>query len=342
MSSHLGGCGIDIPRCPSHSSSISEPLESDTYCSVRGLLLGRLRERAPGKIQLLAGPRQVGKTTLLHEIAAEWGGRAIYASSDAPEAELPGWADGIWRRALDNASAGPAVLLLDEVHFLPDWSRWLKARHDEVVRKKIPLHTLATGSSALGLGAGSRETMAGRFEKLSLHHWGAGALVDLLGVKWSGDEIRRRKSPPKLIALNNGLLLGGTSLPAPEPQTDPSRWGRWLENACLGPCLERRAARALLEGGTLGGGRGHPGRLGTVDRRGEDRTLHGGRSQGPRRRHNKISRILSLGHLRPRRGGASRGRRIPFHPLARLPAWRPESRTKRLGSGGMKTTAGPY
>jgi hypothetical protein len=160
--------------------------------------------------------------------------------------------------------------------------------------------------------------------------------------KWSGDEIRRRKSPPKLIALNNGLLLGGTSLPAPEPQTDPSRWGRWLENACLGPCLERRAARALLEGGTLGGGRGHPGRLGTVDRRGEDRTLHGGRSQGPRRRHNKISRILSLGHLRPRRGGASRGRRIPFHPLARLPAWRPESRTKRLGSGGMKTTAGPY
>ena len=319
---------------------MSEYLENHTYCSVRDLLLARLGEGAPAKIQLLAGPRQVGKTTLLNEIAAEWGGRAIYASADAPEAELPGWADAIWRRGVDNASAGPAVLLLDEVHFLPDWSRWLKARHDEVVRKKIPLHTVATGSSALDLGEGSRETMAGRFEKLSLHHWGAGDLVDLLGVKraeaslhvvtcggypgarqfwkdearlrtylrdaivepaigrdilqleqvrkpallrqifalamahpaeilslekiagslaekgaletiahyldllkeaylvapvpkWSGDEIRRRKSPPKLIALNNGLLLGGTSLPAPGPQTDPSRWGRWLENACL-------------------------------------------------------------------------------------------------------------
>jgi hypothetical protein len=51
---------------------MSESIESHTYCSVRGLLLGRLGERAPGKIQLLAGPRQVGKTTLLHEIAAEF------------------------------------------------------------------------------------------------------------------------------------------------------------------------------------------------------------------------------------------------------------------------------
>ena len=167
-----------------------EYIESHTYCSVRDLLLARLGERAPAKIQLLAGPRQAAKTTLLNEIAAEWGGRAIYASADAPEADLPGWADAIWRRAVDNASSGPAVLLLDEVHFLPDWSRWLKARHDEVVRKKIPLHTVATGSSALDLGAGSRETMAGRFEKLSLHHWGAGALVDLLGVKRADAPLR--------------------------------------------------------------------------------------------------------------------------------------------------------
>jgi len=72
MMSHIGGCGIDIPRCPSNYSSMSDSIESHTYCSVRGLLLGRLGERAPGKIQLLAGPRQVGKTTLLHEIAAEF------------------------------------------------------------------------------------------------------------------------------------------------------------------------------------------------------------------------------------------------------------------------------
>lgn len=315
-------------------------VELHDYLSLRDILSARLAEPAPAKIQLLAGPRQVGKTTLLHEIAAIWGERAIYASADAPEAELPGWADTQWRRAVEKAASGSTVLLLDEVHFLPNWSRWLKARHDEVVRQKISLHTVATGSSALDLGTASRETMAGRFEKSSLHHWGAGALVDLLGVKreeapirlvtcggypgahpfwknevrlraylrdaivepaigrdilqleqvrkpallrqifalatahpaeilslekiagslaekgaletvahylnllkeaylvapiskWSGAEIRRRKSPPKLIVLNNGLLLGGTSMPSPEPQTDPTRWGRWVENACL-------------------------------------------------------------------------------------------------------------
>ena len=40
---------------------------------VKILLRSRLSEKAPGKIQFLAGPRQVGKTTLLLELAGEWG-----------------------------------------------------------------------------------------------------------------------------------------------------------------------------------------------------------------------------------------------------------------------------
>jgi len=43
------------------------------YVPCRDLLLKRLREPAPGRIQLLTGPRQVGKTTLLLEIAAQFG-----------------------------------------------------------------------------------------------------------------------------------------------------------------------------------------------------------------------------------------------------------------------------
>jgi|GEM_PF-4787450 len=82
-------------------------------------LLARLGESAPEKLQMLVGPRQVGKTTLLLELAERWGERAVYASADAPEAELPGWADAVWRRGLERAASGPAVLLLDEVHFFP-------------------------------------------------------------------------------------------------------------------------------------------------------------------------------------------------------------------------------
>jgi len=80
------------------------------------ILLGRRLRREPsGFVQLLSGPRQVGKTTLLHEIVAEWGARALYASADGPEAALPGWWDNLWQRAEMLAQNRPSILLLDEI-----------------------------------------------------------------------------------------------------------------------------------------------------------------------------------------------------------------------------------
>jgi hypothetical protein len=61
------------------------------YAPCRDLLLKRLQEPAPGRIQLLTGPRQVGKTTLLLEIAAQFGDAAVYAAGDEPDAALPGF-----------------------------------------------------------------------------------------------------------------------------------------------------------------------------------------------------------------------------------------------------------
>ena len=52
----------------------------NAFANCRKVLLDRLKEPAPGRIQLLTGPRQVGKTTLLLEIAAEFGDRAVYAA----------------------------------------------------------------------------------------------------------------------------------------------------------------------------------------------------------------------------------------------------------------------
>lgn len=310
------------------------------FQSVRSTLKERLREKSPALVQLLVGPRQVGKTTLLLEIASEWSGRAVYASADAPEAALPNWREGIWRRVEALAAGGnPAVLLLDEVQYLPDWSLWLKAKYDEKQRLGMPIRIVASGSSSLQIGAGARESMAGRFEKLTLSHWGAGALAKLAGIssaeaakrlvthggypgavvfwndparweayvrdaiiepaigrdllhlekvrkpallrqvfalaaaypaeilslekiagllaekgaletishyldllheaflvtplqKFSNSEIRRRRSPPKLIVRNNALLAAGGNK-IPDSVTEPGRWGRWVENACL-------------------------------------------------------------------------------------------------------------
>lgn len=146
------------------------------------LLRERVSETPPGRIQLIAGPRQVGKTHLLLRLAEALGAGATYAPCDAPEAALAGWWEQLWIRAEALAEPQPHVLLLDEVHLLPEWSTRLKAQWDRVRRRKIKLHVIATGSSALHLGRGSRETLAGRFERLVFPHWSASSLATAFGL----------------------------------------------------------------------------------------------------------------------------------------------------------------
>ena len=137
-----------------------------------------LTESAPSRIQLLAGPRQVGKTTLLLELLDRFRGRAFYAAADGPDAALPGFWERLWIRAEEVAKAqGRAVVLLDEAHLLTDWAAHLKGEWDRLRRRKVPVQIVATGSSALHLGAGSRESLAGRFERITLTHWSASSLA---------------------------------------------------------------------------------------------------------------------------------------------------------------------
>jgi len=83
------------------------------YRECLSLLRQRLAEPAPARIQLVCGPRQVGKTTMLLALAAEFGASAIYAAMDGPEASLPGFWERVWVRAQESASRrGAAILLL--------------------------------------------------------------------------------------------------------------------------------------------------------------------------------------------------------------------------------------
>jgi len=195
------------------------------YYSIRAELRRRLAEPAPARVQLLTGPRQVGKTTLLLELAKEWGERALYVAADAPEAALPGWWEAQWQQAMRLADSGTALLLIDEIHYLPNWSRLLKAETDRVRRLHIPLHVVVTGSAALRLGVGTRETMAGRFERLDLTHWAARDLAQAF-------DLPQDEAVDLVIRL--GGFPGGVAF-----CDDHKRWRAYIRDSIIEPAIGR-------------------------------------------------------------------------------------------------------
>ena len=198
---------------------------SNAYANCRKVLLDRLREAAPGRIQLLTGPRQVGKTTLLLEIAAEFGDRAVYAAGDDPDAALPGFWERQWAQAEERAKHGPAVVLLDEVHQLSDWAARLKGQWDRARRRRIPIHVVATGSSALRVATGSRESLAGRFERMTLSHWPAVSLAETF-----------HRSPRE---ATHDLIRFGSYPGAVQYQNDFPRWRAYVRDAIIEPAIGR-------------------------------------------------------------------------------------------------------
>jgi hypothetical protein len=192
----------------------------------RGLLQRRLAEPAPGRVQLVTGPRQVGKTTLLLELADRVGPGAVYAAADAPEAALPGfWERTVARVEQAAAEHRGAVLLLDEAHLLADWAGRLKGAWDSFRRRRIPVHVVATGSSALRLSSGSRESLAGRFERLTLAHWSAASLARAFGFA-------PRKAAEQLVV--RGSYPGAVPLLG-----DPARWTAYVRDAIVEPAIGR-------------------------------------------------------------------------------------------------------
>jgi predicted AAA+ superfamily ATPase len=194
------------------------------YPQCREVLARRLAEPAPSRIQILTGPRQVGKTTLLLELARQLGDQSIYAAGDAPEASLPGFWERLWTRTGETAEArGKAVLLLDEVQHAADWAVRLKGAWDGLQRQRLAVHVVVTGSSALRLGAGSRESLAGRFERLTLSHWSASALARGFGL-----------SPSEAVdaAVRMGTYPGAFPF-----REDRPRWSAYVRDAIVEPAI---------------------------------------------------------------------------------------------------------
>lgn len=133
-------------------------------------LLSRLRE--PRRfIQVLAGPRQVGKTTLARQVMEAGGFSSHYASADAPTLRDRTWIEQQWDLGRLRAREGDALLVLDEIQKIGDWSEVVKRLWDEDTASGTPLRVAILGSAPLLVRSGLTESLAGRFEVLPMTHW---------------------------------------------------------------------------------------------------------------------------------------------------------------------------
>lgn len=130
--------------------------------------------------QVIAGPRQVGKTTAARQIMDQFPHPSLYASADAPLAVGPEWVDSQWRLAEQKAgeTGGPVLLVLDEVQKASRWSEAVKVVWDQ---RQSDIRLLILGSSALLIQKGLNESLAGRFFLNRFTHWSFGESAEAFG-----------------------------------------------------------------------------------------------------------------------------------------------------------------
>lgn len=211
-------------------------------------LIERLHEEPPERIIALFGPRQSGKTTIVDQALArirrEAQRETLYCAADAAEEAAPGgggeptavpvrrppgrlgadWIIRHWNDARARAErTGGCVLVFDEIQEIPRWSSVVKGLWDADRGLRHRPQVVILGSAPLSVQSGLTESLVGRFEPLSVHHWSLREMAEAFGF-----DLQRY--------LYFGSYPGAANL-AVEGGED--KWRAAVLDGCLRPTIER-------------------------------------------------------------------------------------------------------
>ncbi len=145
------------------------------------LLLSRLVSEPRRFIQVLYGPRQVGKTTLISQIMKNLTFPYHFAPADNISSGVNAWISLQWevaRLTIQQTGAKEGLLILDEIQKVDNWSEVVKKEWDADTLNGINLKVVLLGSSRLLLQKGLTESLAGRFETIYMEHWSFAEMQD--------------------------------------------------------------------------------------------------------------------------------------------------------------------
>jgi predicted AAA+ superfamily ATPase len=169
-------------------------------------------------IQIVLGPRQVGKTTGVRQVFEAFAGPKHFATADSPVPPSADWLKAQWERA--RSLGDGSLLVVDEVQKVSGWAEVCKLLFDQH-RMKRALKVVLLGSASLSLQEGMNTTLAGRFEIIPVYHW---TLAEMqLAFGWD---------------LDRYISFGGYPAAA-ELVGDFERWCSFMRDSIVEPVLGR-------------------------------------------------------------------------------------------------------
>lgn len=186
------------------------------------------RANEPRKfIQVLLGPRQVGKTTLVLQVIESLETQAKpthFISADIATLQDLAWLQQQWEVARLKVDPNKgALLIIDEVQKIPNWSSIIKHLWDEDSRNNVNLSVIILGSSPWLMQKGLTESLAGRFEIIPITHWSFIEMHKIFG--WSLEQYAYFGGYPGAVALID--------------EKDNSRWKNYINDSLIETTISR-------------------------------------------------------------------------------------------------------
>lgn len=176
------------------------------------------------RMQIVKGPRQVGKSTLVGQFTEGISVPFDFFAADGVNRFDSSWIPNKWqqvRMRMDIHSEQEHILIIDEVQKIRGWSEQVKKEWDEDSRSHRNLKVILLGSSRLLLQKGLEESLEGRFETIKMGYWDWQEMHEAFG-----------------FSMDEYVYFGGFPGLAPDIQ-DEDRWRNLMEDSIISPILTR-------------------------------------------------------------------------------------------------------
>ena len=175
-------------------------------------------------IQVIAGARQVGKSTMAKQVVEELTIPHLLTTAEEAPDKNPAWIRYVWqqaRQAMRLNNYPEYLLVIDEIHKLDNWSEAVKAEWDADTMRNVNLKVVLLGSSRLLIKDGLNESLAGRYELIEMEHWSFTEMHTAFGA-----------------TIDQYIYYGG--YPGAYPLiNDEKRWRKYMRDAIIEPAITK-------------------------------------------------------------------------------------------------------